>query len=177
VQGIHFLEHLPNVEVGRQVVLSAAQVARELCYFRQPYFDADEYLSKLGLKLYWSDWHGHPSHVTTEDLEQMALAAVRAGTASHYWVLTRGRIATSGDAAIHPWSSPRDQGAYDSNRHPAKADVVEFTIPVYRESILIMAPGPTPLALDALGECRKDHLVATSMSSRLLRMLGLVFGE
>jgi hypothetical protein len=38
-----------------------------------PYFDADEHLKSYGLKFYWSDWPGHPCHLTIWALEEIGI--------------------------------------------------------------------------------------------------------
>ena len=64
----HFLEHLPDCKAAQACIESACGIAEKFVIIRQPYFDADGYLFSLGLKLYWSDWAGHPYHMSSLEL-------------------------------------------------------------------------------------------------------------
>ena len=58
----HFLEHIPNLIDVKNFIRNACEISKDFILIKQPYFDADGYLFQLGLKTFWSDWHGHPSH-------------------------------------------------------------------------------------------------------------------
>ena len=67
----HFLEHLPTLDAASRCIRSAVRVADEFVFIRQPYFDADEYLASLGLRLYWSHWRGHKNHMKAADFHDI----------------------------------------------------------------------------------------------------------
>ncbi len=136
VQGLHFLEHLPSRTMSREVIDEAIAAATEAVYFRQPYFDADDRLHELGLKLYWSDWHGHPSHVTISDFVEVMREARQAERLEHYAVFVAGDILDSHDDAVLPLGAPRDQHRYDPAHHSEKA-YVPFPFAVHRETIAV----------------------------------------
>ena len=145
-QGIHFLEHLPDLASAQSVVRAAARASSDAVFFRQPFFDADTALAELGLKLYWSDWHGHPNHMTVAGFVEVLDELTIAGDLSGYVVLGRGAIGGSDDDAVHPMASPRDQHAYAADQHGPKPPA-SFDFPVYRELVVIGLRTPTtPLA-------------------------------
>ncbi len=130
----HFLEHLADIDQVGQAVASAARTARDFVFIQGPYFDADDRLRDLGLKFYWSDWHGHPCHLTIGQLR-----SVLDDLGLHeYAFLGRSTVADSLDPAIHPVTSPRDQHDHVDGIHPPKPYWV-FEPPLYREMVCIVA--------------------------------------
>lgn len=130
----HFLEHLKNLSSIKRAVQQATRIATDFVFIRGPYFDADEYLNWLGLKLYWSDWSGHKYHLR---ISQMAGLLEEAGVIK-YECLVSKPVSDSDDLAIHPLNSPRNQHAYDPAVHPKKP-TVKFDMPVFREMVVIAA--------------------------------------
>ena len=130
----HFLEHLTDTSQVRQAVLSAARAARDFIFIQGPYFDADDRLRDLGLKFYWSDWHGHPCHLTTGRLRDVLSDL----GLNNYVLLGRTEVVDSLDPAIHPLDSPRDQHDYVEGVHPRKPYSV-FEPPLFREMVCIVA--------------------------------------
>ena len=124
----HFLEHLPDLRAVRSAVEAGATVASDFLFFEGPWFDADEYLKDLGLKLYWSDWHGHPCHLTTLQLREILQDL---GLVDHVF-LSGTPIRNSRDRAVHPLNSPPEQHDYVRSIHPEKPSVT-FDVNVYRE--------------------------------------------
>ena len=51
----------------KSFVEKACSISKDFVFIQQPYFDADSYLFKKGLKLFWSDWRGHPNRMTSLD--------------------------------------------------------------------------------------------------------------
>lgn len=129
---LHFLEHLPTAALAEACIDAAVRVADEFVLIRQPYFDADETLERLGLKLYWSDWHGHPNHMSAAALRAPLERLLGEGRIGGYVVFARGAIADSTHTAVHPVGSPRDQHAWTEAEHGPKP-VVAFDPPIYRE--------------------------------------------
>lgn len=116
----HFLEHLSNLKDAERCLHSAVHVARDFVYVAQPYFDADGYLFGKELKLYWSDWHGHPNKMTSLDFYCILRGFLQKDLIRDFAIFAHGPIRSSRNSAIHPLTSPMDQGAYDRTRHPAK---------------------------------------------------------
>jgi SAM-dependent methyltransferase len=129
----HFLEHLPGRNAAQACILSACKVADEFVFIRQPYFDADGYLFSLNLKLYWSDWRGHPNHMTSLDFHNALDPLLKAGKISRYLLFFRTKIENSHDPAVHPISSPINQQKWDSETHDSKP-ACEFSFPVFVET-------------------------------------------
>ena len=129
----HFLEHLPDLAAVRKAVQSAAKVATHFLFIQGPFFDADEHLREHGLKFYWSDWKGHPCHLTTDQL----VATLEDLGLNDYLALARVPVESSLDAAIHPLASPRNQHDYVPGKHPPKPEV-SFDRPLYREMVCLV---------------------------------------
>ena len=134
----HILEHLPGWELVEATLESGARVANDFLYIAGPYFDPDSYLEEHGLKFYWSDWHGHPCHVSIEQV----MGWVSGHGFESKLFLTRPLI-SSLDDAIHPLESVRNQHGYDVKEHPPKPLLV-FPTPFYREFLLLVHVGKGP---------------------------------
>ena len=138
----HFLEHIPSRTDVVAFLRKASDISREFIFIRQPYFDADGYLFQNGLKLYWSDWRGHPNTMTTLDFHSVLTQLRNGEHIGHFSIHVSGPIASSAHTAIHPANSPRDQHHYDPALHPAKPMDVRFAIPVFAEVIVFISkPG------------------------------------
>lgn len=134
----HFLEHLPNLEVAKACLDTALAISREFVYVKQPWFDADDRLRLLGLKLYWSDWSGHRNRMTSDQF----LTALQHLRNKHHFrraVLAGRTIISNSDAPeVHPLDSPTDQHAHEPAKHPAKPPRILFGFPVYRELVAVV---------------------------------------
>lgn len=128
----HFLEHLPELALAEACIDAAVRVADEFVFIRQPWFDADEALREMGLKLYWSDWHGHPNHMRLAELRAPLDRMLRQGRIGGYVLFGRTPVTDSDDRTIHPLSAPRNQHHWELELHGAKPSVA-FGFPVYRE--------------------------------------------
>lgn len=140
----HFLEHLPSLELAELCISSACRVAEEFVFIRQPFFDADVALEKLGLKLYWSSWRGHTNHMTTLDFVEILERLKGQGLFDSYTTFHRYPIENSNNECVHPTSSPRDQHAYDPAIHPKKP-ITDFEMPVFREVGCVILKKPNAL--------------------------------
>lgn len=133
----HVLEHLRDAAAVGRALAGAARVAREFLFVQGPFFEADAWLRRRGLKFFWSDWHGHPCAVTAAllrgALAPLEVAQVRIG--AHLPVLD------SGDPSLHAVASPRDQHEHDARIHPPKP-ALRFEPPLYKELVAVVAlPG------------------------------------
>lgn len=130
----HFLEHLPGLKTAEQALFSAIGAAREFVFVTQPWFDSDGYLFRNRLKLYWSDWHGHPNRMTSLDFHYVLAAAKRKKLIDGFRIFGIDAILDSKHDAIHPLESDRDQSKYDASVHPPKQPMTTvFSSPVYKE--------------------------------------------
>jgi SAM-dependent methyltransferase len=134
----HFLEHVADLAAVRRFILKACRVSAQFVLIKQPYFDADGYLLKHGLKTFWSDWRGHPNMMSTMSLYQMLRDLRTAGHLARFSIHARGHIQSSADPRIHPLQSPIDQHQYDPARHPPKPPEVHFEVPVYYETVALV---------------------------------------
>jgi SAM-dependent methyltransferase len=133
----HFLEHVPGITEARKCILAAISVARDFVAIRQPWFDSDPYLMQHGLKLYWSDWTGHPNAMTTFQFYRI----LKDHAKPRAWaVFGRTPILDSADPAVQPLSAPTNSQQYDHEQHGPK-ELVEFDRPIYRETVCIIANG------------------------------------
>ncbi len=135
----HFLEHIADLRAVRRFILKSCQVSTHFVVIKQPYFDADGYLLKLGLKTYWSDWHGHPNMMSTMSLFQILRDLRAAGHLAQFSIHARDRIISSADPRIHSLQSPIDQHQYDPARHPRKPPEIVFQTPVYYETVAFVS--------------------------------------
>jgi hypothetical protein len=138
----HFLEHVPNRIDVVAFLRKATDISREFIFIRQPYFDADGYLFQNGLKLYWSDWRGHPNTMTTLDFFCILTQLKNGGHVGNFSIHLSKPISSSAHKAILPVNSPRDQHHYDPALHPGKPMDVRFDFPVFAEVIVFISkPG------------------------------------
>ena len=72
----HFLEHIPSILDENNIIKQACSVIDDFLIIRQPYFDADSYLFSKGLKLYWSNWEGHPNHMALLEFHNVLMPMV-----------------------------------------------------------------------------------------------------
>jgi SAM-dependent methyltransferase len=123
----HVLEHLKTKEAIQKTVEQAIRLAKRNVHFRGPWFDADDYLAKHDLKCYWSDWHGHPSHVKTWELGQLLEPYKQKVT----WAFIDQILDSNNDCILHI-STEQDQHHFDPKIHPEKP-YVEFAQTIFRE--------------------------------------------
>lgn len=131
---VHFLEHLPSLDLARKCIATGVRTARDFVFIRQPWFSSDGYLAQLGLKHYWSDWSGHPNRM---DVLAFCLALRDLPKPWGWRIFGRYRIKDSSHESIHPLSSAQDQHAFDPEVHGRKPDV-RFTQAVYKETACLV---------------------------------------
>jgi hypothetical protein len=122
----NFLEHLPDLAMVREMLRVAVAVATDFLYIVHPSFEDEAYLASLGLKQFWHDWTGHPSHVLLSDFASM-LRDVGAGPMHLEYVQA---ALSSRDSSILPLTAPKDQHHFDASLHGEKPEV-EFAKPVH----------------------------------------------
>lgn len=130
----HFLEHLSGLKDAEKALSGAVRSARSFVYVAQPWFDSDGYLFSKNLKLYWSDWHGHPNRMTSLDFHFLLNEFKRRGLIEGFSIFGHKRIRSSAHEAVHPLDSGRNQHEYDAKVHSKKPFLpVFFTADVFAE--------------------------------------------
>ena len=139
----HFLEHVPNPSDVQAFIKKACAIATDFVFIQQPCFDADGYLTGLGLKVFWSDWRGHPNPMSSLELWRMVRNLQRANVPATFSLHLRGLVTDSADPSIHPLASPVDQHGYDPAKHPPKPKAIAFSQPVFKETLCVISLGNT----------------------------------
>ncbi len=127
----HFLEHV-SPELATKCIQTAAHISSDLFFIRQPFFDADGYLFRNGLKLFWSHWRGHINHMNTLQMYSTLKKLQDAGEVKHFVIGHWRAIKDSSAPEVHPLASGIDQLDYDGEVHASKPELT-FAEPVYRE--------------------------------------------
>lgn len=122
----HFLEHVPGFSVAKNILDAAINACREFVFVRQPWFDNDAELFKMGLKTYYSDWTGHLNLLTSYDFYRMGRDFKLNGSIKDFIILGLTKIHDSSDPIIHPLASPFNEHDYDPIRHPHKDMNIKF---------------------------------------------------
>jgi len=164
---LDFVEHLPGADATRAILANLGRVARDFLFIRHPNFEDIERLASHGLKLDWTDWHGHTNMLRLAELD----ALIRGLGWPAATVFAQKPILDSGHPSVVPLSAPRDTVGYDAERHGPKA-LVAFDRPVYTQFDLFVRVNP---ALTDAEWTRITRRVARKQgeTTRLLRADGL----
>jgi len=159
----HFLEHVPSTTLAKGCLRSAINSAEDFIYIQQPFFDADPYLFRHGLKLFWSDWHGHPNRMTTLEFHNILNPFLEKGQIKRFAIFGKGEIKHSKDPSVHAINSPEDQSVWIKGEHPPKVKM-SFSEPVFKEIRIIINLGEFN-AIDHYAKTLKmDHCFFDSAS-------------
>lgn len=141
------LEHMPDIKKAETALGNACQIAREFVYIRHPSFEDEAYLAALGLKQYWTDWSGHPSHILLTDYMKMF---ARLGVRSWYAHPVKAAW-DSWDPTILPHNAPPDQHDYNEVHHGSKC-TISFARPVYSafDIVIVLSPEVSRVAFEYL---------------------------
>lgn len=138
----HFLEHVPSHLDVKAFIRKARTISKEFVYVQQPYFDADAYLFEKGLKLFWSDWSGHPNRMTSLELWLLQRDLKEEGLPITFSLYAHKNITDSADPRIHPLTSSINQFDYNVEVHPPKDPTILFENNIFHELVcLITFPG------------------------------------
>ena len=132
----HFLEHIPSVDLVDKIINSSITHVRDYVFIRQPFFDADPYLFSKGLKMFWSDWTGHPNNMTTLEFHNILKPLVTANKIKAFKIYGKGSIRSSADTSVVPISTIKDSHQYQPNF--GHKPIFQFNTPVYKEIIVII---------------------------------------
>lgn len=146
----HVLEHLPSMEVAKASIKQACNLATDFVFIQGPYYDGDEYLRKLGLKFFWSDWKGHTCHFSVKNLKD----TLRELNISDYKLFMNKIVTDSMSPFVHPLNSPPNQHDYDSLIHPPK-HLITFDKKLYREFVCYIKLNPDLKDWDKIIKSRK----------------------
>jgi SAM-dependent methyltransferase len=128
------LEHLPDFGAVERALGVARDLARDFLFIRHPLFDDTPYLATLGLKQFWTDWHGHTAHVPVAMFLEIFRGMGLAQVALNY----RDPAHDSDHTSLLPLGAPCDQHHYDPKLHGPKPHVV-FPRPVYGQVDIFVA--------------------------------------
>lgn len=146
----HVLEHLPSLEIAKASIKQACDLATDFVFIQGPYYDGDEYLNKLGLKFFWSDWKGHTCHFKVKDLKD----TLKELNVSDYKLFMNKLVTDSMSPFIHPLNSPMNQHDYDPAVHPPK-HLINFDRNLYREFVCYIKLKPDVEDWDNIIKARK----------------------
>jgi len=124
----HVLEHLNSYSDVEKVLHKAIKTATEFVYIDSPCFDFDDYLEKLGLKFFWSDWKGHKTKYHQKDILH---TLKNTGIDSCDVLVETPYVVDSSSECVHPLSSPVDQFNYNKEIH-AKKPFCTFPDKIYK---------------------------------------------
>jgi hypothetical protein len=130
---IHFLEHLKNEEEVFIVLNKALNSVSEFICIKGPSFESVEYLKKLGFKITWTDWIGHPTPVTKDMLFRLLKKCGVNESQIEFKLLMKIEDTSSNE--IIPLSSPTDIIVYDN--YLGEKELLKLDN-VYREIYLII---------------------------------------
>ncbi|QXD32530.1 hypothetical protein [Candidatus Pelagisphaera phototrophica] len=133
----HFSEHIPSIFDFTKIVQQAVKVSREFVIIRQPFFDADPYLFQNGFKFYWSNWKGHPNHMTMLEFTNLLNPLCLKGKISSFSIYGIGPVRSSDSNLIHNIDSPVDQHHWSHKKHSKKLSLM-FDQPVYAETFVLI---------------------------------------
>ena len=124
----HTLEHLPDLVSVETAIANASRIARDFLFIQGPFFDADDYLTTLGVRMFYSNWRGHSCHFRVSDLEDILhkLGLVE------YVIYARRPVVDSSDPSIQSLDCAPDQFQFVEGVHPPKPFVV-FARPIFQE--------------------------------------------
>ena len=134
----HFLEHIPSITDVKRCIRSAINSSEEFIYIQQPFFDADPQFMQLGLKLYWSDWHGHPNRMTSLEFHNILNPFLEQGLIDRFAIYGRRQIKASKDVALLSLNEAENQSRWDKKKHHRKPKIREFNFKAFYDLIVII---------------------------------------
>lgn len=129
----HILEHLDSLRLVKRFLHKACSVSKKFVFLKQPFFDADSNLFAHGLKMYWSDWSGHPNRMTSLEMYLTLMDFYQKKEIAGFKIYGKMRIPDSSCSQVLPLTAPEDQHDYDPDVHPPKRTDLIFDFPVFYE--------------------------------------------
>jgi 2-polyprenyl-3-methyl-5-hydroxy-6-metoxy-1,4-benzoquinol methylase len=109
---LDFLEHLKSQDEAARAISETQRVTKKFIFIENPNFEYTEYLRNLDLKFYWSDWTGHPFHITKESRDNI----LQGLHLKEFQIKKALTIHDSFHKEIVPISAPRDTTKYDEQQ-------------------------------------------------------------
>lgn len=134
----HFLEHVPSVSDVKRCIRSAINSSDEFVYIQQPFFDTDPQFMQLGMKAYWSDWHGHPNRMTSLEFHNILNPFLEQGLIDRFAIYGRKPIKSSKDVALLDLSEPQNQSRWDKKLHKPKPKIKSFDFKSFYDLIVVI---------------------------------------
>lgn len=138
------LEHLPDLDSVRAALAKALEITTHAVYIRHPSFEHEDYLRGLGVKQYWTDWSGHPSHIRIADFlamfEGLGALSIEIHPVQRAW--------STADATMLPVNAPANRHEYDPQLDGPKPDEIRFDRPIHAAWDLLVRCAPVPYHLE-----------------------------
>jgi len=137
----HILEHIPDMYAVEDILNTASTISSEFVFVRQPWFDSDGPLAELGLKMFWSDWKGHPNRMTSLEMYLILKRQLDAEMISGFSIWGLGRVPSSVPGCIIPLDSGSDRKHYNPETDPPK-EKVKFDFPCFQQLVAYIGVSP-----------------------------------
>jgi len=132
----HFLEHVPNHDWARKLVIASLRNSKQVAWFRLPSFQQDEVtgegvLRNHGMRFTWTNWTGHPTPWTVQD----CIASITEWTSQHpgrsfeLIVKPADRVRDMSDERVVPIGTPTNVNKYEPKYGP-KPLSIKFSRPI-----------------------------------------------
>ncbi|MBK7948214.1 MAG: methyltransferase domain-containing protein [Deltaproteobacteria bacterium] len=157
----HFLEHLTGFKDAERCLKQAIALSSRFVYVQQPWFDSDSFLLRRGLKLYWSDWSGHPNRMNSLAFQTILWPLRQRGRIARYCIAGRDRIETSASPEVHPLTSPTNSQEWNDEVDGPKPHLV-FDECVYRELVVVVAISDATAVEDVLSRVKAVEIFVDS---------------
>jgi hypothetical protein len=151
----HVLEHLPTEKDVFLAVKECIRLSKKFAYIVGPYFDADDFLRENGLKFFWSDWTWHPTHVTSNMLENSIL---NSGQICSFQVWGRLPIYNSDSNDILCLTEPSNQHHHDPKLHASK-DFRVFEKVIFKEIAVLIIKDKSIDYNKLISDLKLSHLI------------------
>jgi SAM-dependent methyltransferase len=133
---MHFLEHVDTAANVFRIIELALTASRDFLLVRQPYFDHDDALARLGCHTYWSDWSGHKTKLSTAMIDDLATHLFGLGLLQQVSISGIDRIESTSHATILPLDAESNQHHYDAERHGPKP-IADINFDCFREIFVV----------------------------------------
>ncbi|HOY76919.1 MAG TPA: class I SAM-dependent methyltransferase [Hyphomonadaceae bacterium] len=150
---VHFLEHLPGLQVAGKCIRSAVRVARDFVYIRHPWFNSDFDLYTLGYKFYWSDWKGHTCNLGLAQMDYI----IRRSKVEEWTMYGITPVTNLDDPNIIELTAPRDSVAMPNGR-PSQP----LPFRAFKESGVLIRTGSSEAYAAAKDLLKRDHVEIAS---------------
>ena len=131
---IHTLEHLPNVEIIKNVLKESVRVASATIYITGPMYYKD-YLSEMGFQFFWSHWTGHTCLIEPKTIINIMKKLGQTNYKLNF--NEKHKIRDSNDPCIHSINGLIDRHGYNNEIEISKKKNIKFEKDIYNKFELI----------------------------------------